>query len=204
MVDGQERSLLRHLGGMIAGTRRRRQALWHLPLGTLDIATVGKHYSFWHDWQAHDQPDDSWWTAGNHSNSVASVAAPNHPVGGWYDFMLPFLLKDYEALLTAGHQPYLTIGPWLHTDAAASMMGVREALIWLRAHLLGDRRGLREAPVRIFVMAQTYGATCRPFRQQGYSYSAGICRRGSASPPSSHPTHHRIATSSIHVTLRRA
>jgi putative CocE/NonD family hydrolase len=66
--------------------------------------------------------------------------------------MLPFLLQDYWALLAAGHQPYLTIGPWLHTDAAASMTGFREALIWLRAHLLGDRHDLRKSPVRIFVM----------------------------------------------------
>jgi putative CocE/NonD family hydrolase len=152
MVDAQERSLLRYLISILTGARRRRQALWHLPLGTLDVVTTGKRYPFWHDWLAHDRPDDPWWALGDHSSSVTAVAAPNHLVGGWYDFMLPFLLKDYWALVAAGQRPYLTIGPWLHTDAAASMMGVREALIWLRAHLLGDRRGLREAPVRIFVM----------------------------------------------------
>ncbi len=152
MVDAQERPLLRYLVGMITSAQRRRQALWQLPLGTVDVATVGKRYPFWHDWLAHDQPDDPWWAPGDHSGSVAAVAAPNHLIGGWYDFMLPSLLKDYWALVAAGHRPYLTIGPWLHTDAAASMMEFREALVWLRAHLLGDRRGLREAPVRIFIM----------------------------------------------------
>jgi putative CocE/NonD family hydrolase len=102
MVDMQERPLLQYLGGLIIGARRRRQVLWHLPLGSLDVMTVGKRVPFFHDWLSHDRPDDSWWAAGDHRGSVASVAAPNHLIGAWYDFMLPFLLKDNQALQAAG------------------------------------------------------------------------------------------------------
>jgi putative CocE/NonD family hydrolase len=72
-------------------------------------------------------------------------------VGGWHDFFLPHQLADYAALRQAGHTPYLTIGPWRHADQAAAAVWVADAVAWLRAHLLGDRSGLRADPVRIFV-----------------------------------------------------
>jgi hypothetical protein len=72
-------------------------------------------------------------------------------VGGWFDFFLPLQLRDYAALRAGGHEPYLTIGPWRHADQQATGAWVSESLAWLRAHLLGDRSGLRPEPVRIFV-----------------------------------------------------
>ncbi|QYC41726.1 Cocaine esterase [Nonomuraea coxensis DSM 45129] len=67
------------------------------------------------------------------------MAAPNH------------LISGYQTLRKAGREPYLTIGSWQHWDAELSLTALRESITWLRAHLLGDRRELREAPVRIYV-----------------------------------------------------
>src|SRR5262249_18317947 len=125
--------------------------LTHLPLGKIDEVAFGKPIPFWRAWLAHEQSNDPWWETSDFHQTVSGVTAPNHLVGGWYDFMLPALLRDYQALAQAGHHPYLTIGPWTHFDVGVSMTGMREAVIWLRAHLLGDRRGLRTAPVRLFV-----------------------------------------------------
>lgn len=151
MVDAQERPLWSYFLRLMTGSRRRRTALTQLPLGTLDQMTTGRSSPFWRDWLTHDDPDDPWWEAGNHSGTIAEVQAPNHLIGGWHDFFLPQLLRDYQALAAAGRQPYLTIGPWLHTDVQAAATGMREGLIWLHAHLLSDRTGLRAQPVRIFV-----------------------------------------------------
>ncbi len=151
MVAAQALPLWSYLRNLASGGRRRRAALRRLPLGTLDQAIIGTPSRFWRAWIAHEQPDDSWWDPGDHRASIGGVRAPNHLVGGWHDFFLPSLLCDYRAMVEAGRRPYLTVGPWLHTDVAALMTGMREALIWLRAHLLGDRTGLRQLPVRIFV-----------------------------------------------------
>ena len=61
-------------------------------------------------------------------------------------------MKDYAALHRAGRAPYLTIGPWTHVSVEGMAVAARESLIWLKAHLKGDRSQLREAPVRVFVM----------------------------------------------------
>lgn len=151
MVDAQERPLPSYLLHLVTGSSRRRSALTQLPLGHLDQAAVGRSFPFWREWLTHEDPADPWWEPTNHSSTVGQVHAPNHLIGGWHDFFLPQLLRDYQALAAAGRHPYLTIGPWLHTDVRASITGMREGLIWLRAHLLGDRTGLRAQSVRIFV-----------------------------------------------------
>ncbi len=59
--------------------------------------------------------------------------------------------QGLPALRAAGHVPYLTIGPWWHTDARHGLPGIRESLAWFRAHLQGDPSGLRRDPVRVYV-----------------------------------------------------
>ncbi|GAB3810514.1 hypothetical protein GCM10027605_48940 [Micromonospora zhanjiangensis] len=72
-------------------------------------------------------------------------------VTGWHDIFLPAQLADYAALRAAGRRPYLTVGPWTHGSVGLFGAAVREGLGWLRAHLTGDRAGVRDAPVRIHV-----------------------------------------------------
>jgi uncharacterized protein len=122
-----------------------------LPLGDLDQLATGRHVAYYQDWLAHDSPGDDYWKGRRFSDTLDRVAAPVSMVGGWNDFMLPAQLRDYAALRAAGHEPYLTIGPWRHADQQAMAVWVRDTVAWLRAHLLGDRSLLRANPVRIFV-----------------------------------------------------
>ncbi|MGN9843962.1 CocE/NonD family hydrolase [Nonomuraea sp. H19] len=149
MVHHQERPMLSYLSALVRGTRRRTAAARRLPVAEADEVALGTVVPHWREWLAHERADDPWWVRGDHSATVAAVTAPNHLVGGWRDFMLPALIRDYRELRRAGREPYLTIGPWSHWDTEASLTSTREGLLWLRAHLLGDRTGLREAPVRI-------------------------------------------------------
>ncbi len=143
----------RPLGLLRQGLARRRLApvLNRLPLGDLDQAATGHRASYWQDWLAHSQPGDPYWIPRSYSGSVPAVTAPVSFVGGWHDIFLPGMLADYAALAKAGHEPYLLIGPWRHTDQQVISASVRDTLAWLRAHLLGDPSQLRPEPVRIFV-----------------------------------------------------
>jgi putative CocE/NonD family hydrolase len=122
-----------------------------LPLRDLDRLATGSHVAYYQDWLAHNDPGDDYWKGRRFSDTLNRVAAPVSMVGGWHDIFLPYQLRDYAALRSAGHEPYLTIGPWRHADQEAVAAWARDSVAWLRAHLLDDRSLLRPDPVRIFV-----------------------------------------------------
>jgi putative CocE/NonD family hydrolase len=148
----QEGSPLGVLMGLLAGDRKMRPAYRHLPLIEVDELVLGRPVQFWREWLEHNELGDEWWTRSDFSGTVSQVTAPNHMGGGWYDLFLRQTLRDYLALVGAGRRPYLTIGPWTHTNLRYMGVSLKEALAWFRAHLLGDGSRLREMPVRIFVM----------------------------------------------------
>jgi putative CocE/NonD family hydrolase len=127
-------------------------AFGHLPLLEADTVAAGEPIPFYRDVLNHDQPDEPFWAARDHRGAVAQVTGPVHLLGGWYDYYLRGLLRDYAALKAAGRQPYLTIGPWAHADAGGILTGLREGLAWFDARLKGDRGRLRQKPVRVYVM----------------------------------------------------
>lgn len=143
------------LAGLLAQVRSNRTmlpAFKRLPLCEADEVAVGKPVPFFRDWLKHNAPGDEWWQEVDFSKRVSEVTAPVHLLGGWYDIFLPQTIADYRRLRQSGRQPYLTIGPWPHTDLKWMPIATRESINWLRAHLLGDGSALREKPVRIYVM----------------------------------------------------
>lgn len=122
-----------------------------LPVGGLDTLAAGAAVPFYADWLSHTTADDPYWTARDHSADVADVTAPVQLIGGWSDIFLPWMLEDFIALQDAGRSPQLVVGPWTHTSPELARVSAREGIAWLRAHLLGDRRMLDPAPVRVWV-----------------------------------------------------
>ncbi len=151
MMANQEKSAPAVLASRILTSRTLGRVFRHLPMGEADRQATGQSSRFFQEWLAHSEPEDAYWTARGFSETVGEVTAPVHLIGGFYDIFLPWQLNDYAALRRAGRAPYLTIGPWVHTSPGLIQVSTRESLIWLQAHLLGDRRALREAPVRVFV-----------------------------------------------------
>lgn len=150
MFHGLGRSLLERT---LQSVRSDREAgLRHLPLREADEVALGEPVDCWRDWIAHDRPDDDWWDATDFSDAVPEVSAPNLLIGGWYDYDLPQQLADFRALEAAGHDPHLTVGPWAHDDLGLHSTGIRQAIAWFRAQLLGDDSALPEGPVRLYVM----------------------------------------------------
>ncbi|MBD2897021.1 CocE/NonD family hydrolase [Actinomadura nitritigenes] len=134
-------------------SRRRavRAARSGRPLAELDVATGGRRMRFYQDLLTNHGTDAGYWDGRDFSGTVGEVEAPVTLLGGWYDVFLPWEIRDYLALRSAGHRPYLTIGPWWHTDARHGLVSFRETLAWFRAHLRGDPSGLRADPVRLYV-----------------------------------------------------
>ena len=153
-------------------------AFLHLPLLEADTVAVGEPIPFYRDLLAHNQDDDAFWVARDHSNAVAQVTAPVHLIGGWYDYYLRGLLRDYTTLKEAGRRPFLTIGPWSHAQPDCLMTGLRDGLTWFDTHLKNERTGIREKPVRLYIMGadewREYDDFPPPARQtRYYLHSAG-------------------------------
>ncbi|MBU7018872.1 MAG: CocE/NonD family hydrolase [Theionarchaea archaeon] len=146
-------SILNYFDALV-GAGKRKKALLHLPLKEADRIMMGKPMKCWSDWLQHAEPDDAWWTSEDFSSNVAEVSAPNHLISGWYDFLLPQLLRDYTILEQNGRKPYLTIGPWSHSSNGLFEVSIRESLSWLRAHVHGETEFLQTSPVRIYVMGK--------------------------------------------------
>ncbi len=142
------------LSGLLQGLSTSRRAAQlsrlhnHLPLKDLDHLATGKRVSWWQDWIGHDDPEDPWWSAVDHSAAVADVTAPTTMIGGWRDIFLPHQIRDFEAMQAAGREVWLTIGPWTHADPAGMFEGVRQALALFAAagegkHQLESRNRVR-------------------------------------------------------------
>ncbi len=142
----------------IARALRRLSKLLHeLPLANLDTLATGAEVAWFREAMASPTRDGAYWAARDYAEDVAQVTAPVQLVGGWYDIFLPWMLEDHAALRAAGRETQLIIGPWAHTSPGLVGAGMREALGWLRAHLLGDGRLVRPDAVRVRVTGERIG-----------------------------------------------
>jgi len=131
---------------------KRLEPAWnHLPLATADEVILGHPQSFYQIWAAQDGPDLSYWQSINLRPKVPDISVPIHLVAGWHDIFLRGQLADYAALYKAGHNPYLTIGPWAHMSQAGMMAAVREGLDWFNAKLKEDDEAIRPYPVHLYL-----------------------------------------------------
>ena len=153
VIEGLRNRPLATAARMFSGDieRRTAAAAMTLPLIEADRQAVGRKVPFWRHWFEHSVANDAFWAALNHRPRLGPRTPPVHFISGWYDFMLDELLADYQRLVDFGHTPYLTIGTWSHIAEELQRDNLRETIIWMRAHLDGDRTGLREKPVRIHV-----------------------------------------------------
>jgi putative CocE/NonD family hydrolase len=141
--------------------RRLPAVLSELPLSDLDELATGSEVEWYREGMAHPEREDAYWVVRDYAAGVTNVTAPVQLIGGWYDIFLPWMLEDFCALQAAGREPQLIIGPWTHTAPGGMAAGIREGIGWLRAHLLGDDRLLRRAPVRLRITGEQAGGGWR-------------------------------------------
>jgi putative CocE/NonD family hydrolase len=167
----------------------------HLPLRTADVAVAGRVVPFYRDWLDHPDATDAYWQQVDHREEAARVPAAAHLIGGWYDLFLRETIADYAALCAAGRAPYLTIGPWAHTDVGAILAGLRETLAWCDAHLKGEPIRKRPQPVRVFVMGagewRDLESWPPPTRPTAYYLQPGAALRPEHPPDEAPPDRYR-------------
>lgn len=153
VIEGLRGNPLSMTGTMFSGgvEKRTARAAMTLPLLHADNAAVGHDVPFWQSWFQSAIGNDAFWKAIDHRHRLGPKTPPNHFISGWHDFMLDQLLRDYQTLVSLGHTPYLTVGPWTHIANDLQAESMRETLTWMRARLLGDPSGLRDKPVRIHI-----------------------------------------------------
>ena len=149
MLDVQEDRFAPLL--MARGLRGLNDVWDHLPLGDIDERALGAPSPIWREWLGEMAPDSPYWESRDFSSSVSDIEAPVQLVGGWQDIFLPWLVEDWHALREKGRKAQLIIGPGAHISPILMSVGLREGIAWLRAHLLGDDRLVRDTPVRVFV-----------------------------------------------------
>ena len=138
------------------GLRALREALSDARLDEIDVRVTGGEVVWLRDALEHPGRDSEHWLAATTPHG-RGVRAPVSFVGGWHDILLPWMLEDFKALQAAGRSPQLLIGPWTHTSPALTGAGQREGIAWMRAHLLGDDRLVRDSKVRVMVTGEGGG-----------------------------------------------
>jgi len=117
--------------------RKLKRAYDHLPLGEADQLVVQQSSQLFQE-QIQYGSEDDYWQPIDFSTRLAEVNVPAYLMSGWYDMFLYWQLKDYQTLRKAGKQPYLLVGPWIHTEFGGEGMTVRETLAWLDTHVKGQ------------------------------------------------------------------
>src|SRR5437879_9588591 len=137
LMAHQERS---RLAGCLA--QARSEALLgpmflHLPLLDADVLVAGHEVPYYRSWLEH-QPGDEFWERLDFTPLLGEHRVPTSFVGGWYDYFLPYLLEEFQALAEAGVDTQLVVGPWPHASAAGLLGGFPEGLAWLDLPLRGQ------------------------------------------------------------------
>ena len=89
----------------------------HLPLGELGAELKSYGFQIWSGLTSKDGGTGEFAKL-SHGDSVPDVTAATHLISGWYDMFIVSQLMDYQRMSEAGNVPYLTIGPYNHSNLA--------------------------------------------------------------------------------------
>lgn len=149
----QSRGTSAFLRATLRLTRRLRKVTRTLPLIDAYVPAVGERTPVVEEPLTHPERDDPHWQGTGLGGAIDRLTVPTNLLGGWHDLCLDQTIEQYVRLRRAGCDASLLIGPWTHTSAFDQGWPhvYPESLAWLRAHLTGDRSGLRPTRVRVHV-----------------------------------------------------
>ncbi len=131
--------------------KKLQQAYQHLPLVEIPEKFFNKKIPFWELFLDQEKNYEFWESVGVHKD-LTKMSKPVAMSTGWYDIFLPWQLKDYQTLCENGNQPYLTIGPWAHSQMGGLFSSLKESLAWFEKHLKQKPEKVRKTPVNLFIM----------------------------------------------------
>jgi len=144
----------------------------HLPLITLDEATIGRAVPWYRDWCEHIYYDD-YWRAINTEAKLDQINVPIRQQGAWYDPYTAASFRAWNGMRERGFSPHaranqsIFIIPWTHHLPDGSKLGdldfgpgaavdlKQDDLRWFDHWLKGLDTGITsEPPIKLFVMGE--------------------------------------------------
>ncbi|WDT58241.1 CocE/NonD family hydrolase [Streptomyces sp. G7(2002)] len=148
----QHRGLMPFVRSTLRLQRRLREITGARPLRGAYESALGE-VPWLDEVMTHPDADDPYWHGASVAAAAEQAAVPTSVITGWHDVLADQNLRQFARLRRAGGESSLLVGPWTHTSALQQGWPevFSESLAWLRAHLCGDRTGLRPTPVRVHV-----------------------------------------------------
>lgn len=172
------------------------EAMWHLPLETLDTALGLREWPLWREWMKHTT-FDSYWKFADASADFPKMTAPAFLTGGWYDAFLPQTLKAFSEMRAhAGSEQArkftrLVMEPFDHDmrthdidygpDCSGNIIGIRGRFM---KNILADQEHdpLPDMPpMRFFVMGSNRWMDAAEWPLPGTRYTPFYLHAGSPS-----------------------
>ncbi|KQO64324.1 hypothetical protein ASF23_17360 [Curtobacterium sp. Leaf261] len=140
------------IGGLslLVNKRRIARALAAPDFRDADVKALGAVSPIYRAGIEHADDQGYWVDALDYSADRADLTTPTSMVTGWFDLFLRDQLHDHQALIAAGHQSRITIGPFSHGSAQLIPHQVRDALEFFD-HTLHNKPLVNTAPVRLFI-----------------------------------------------------
>ncbi|WSQ15362.1 CocE/NonD family hydrolase [Streptomyces sp. NBC_01231] len=133
--------------------RRMRAIVTGKPLRRAYMSALGREVPWLDGVMTHSDADDPYWAGASPGEAAERLSVPTSLITGWHDALVDQTFEQYGRLRQAGCETALLVGPWTHTSALQQGWPevFAETLAWLRAHLCGDRSGLRPTGVRVHI-----------------------------------------------------
>ncbi|WP_211348969.1 CocE/NonD family hydrolase [Micromonospora pisi] len=149
----QGRGALRFVRALIRLQRKLPSVVRSLPIKDAYVPAVGQRVPYIDGLLGNPDRDAPFWHGTDIGATAERLEVPTKVIAGWHDLLLDQNLQQYARLRGAGCPTSLLIGPWTHTSMLEvdGPMVLAESVAWLRAHISGDRSGLRESRVRVHV-----------------------------------------------------
>ncbi|MEU0075802.1 CocE/NonD family hydrolase [Streptomyces sp. NPDC006332] len=152
-MEYQHRGMAPFLRATLRLQRRLRGVITAQPLRGAYVSALGREVPWLDGVMTHPDVDDPYWSGASPGEAAERLGVPTSLITGWHDALVDQTLEQYDRLQQAGCETALLVGPWTHTSAVQQGWPevFAESLAWLRAHLCGDRSGLRPTAARIHV-----------------------------------------------------
>ncbi|CAM5659397.1 CocE/NonD family hydrolase OS=Streptomyces alboniger OX=132473 GN=CP975_02175 PE=4 SV=1 [Streptomyces alboniger] len=133
--------------------RRMRAIVTAKPLRGAYMSALGREVPWLDGVMTHPDANDPYWAGASPGEAAERLSVPTSLITGWHDALVDQTFEQYGRLRQAGCETALLVGPWTHTSALQQGWPevFAETLAWLRAHLCGDRSGLRPTGVRVHI-----------------------------------------------------
>jgi putative CocE/NonD family hydrolase len=155
----QEKPMVSRIVGNLRARGAIGRALAQVPLTDAADSLFGADAPWYREWLTRRDTSDEWWRRADLTDAVERVAAPVLIQAGWQDGFVHQSIAAYARIAARGAPVGLTVGPWTHTQGAASgaRVLVPDALAWFDEHLARLVTDTRPAEASIFIGGDNAG-----------------------------------------------